>query len=175
MRRDITFKPLSDFPLSDYISLHGDTRVVQHLPLAVGDFNEEVCRSWIKVKQDYWETHGFGPQAVIVNDRFAGWAGLQPELGQAALAIVLKAEYWGAGWYLAKELLQQAFNDHNLPAVSALLPPSRVRLRALARLGFRFIGEVDYDNCTFLHYQLQAECFSRNTCQRKQTTINKND
>jgi hypothetical protein len=37
--------------------------------------------------------------------------------------------------------------------VSILLPPSRTRLRGLAKLGFQLVGELAYEGQRFLKFQ----------------------
>jgi hypothetical protein len=43
--------------------------------------------------QGAWE-EWHGPWAFIVDGKFAGWGGLQPEEGDADLELVLHPDYW---------------------------------------------------------------------------------
>ncbi|MDO3388230.1 GNAT family N-acetyltransferase [Gilvimarinus sp. SDUM040013] len=157
MTKAIRYQPLSSIPLSFYIELHGNPQVLRHLPLAPGGFDELACQRWLAAKEQLWVSAGYAPQAVIVDGEFAGWAGLQPELGEAALAIVLTPKHWGIGLAVARQLLDRAFTALKLSSVCVLLPPSRTRVGALQRFGFELLGDVDYDGSVFKHYRLARQ------------------
>jgi hypothetical protein len=90
----------------------------------------------------------------VVDGRFAGWGGLQPEDGEADLALVLHPHFWGIGRALAGEILRRAFGQMGFESVTVLFPPTRTRIRAILRLGFHPDGEVAIAGERFLRYRL---------------------
>lgn len=69
---------------------------------------------------------------------------------------MLKPECFGLGPRIVNTALEFARGDERIPFVTFLLPPSRTRLRALARLGARFVGEVEQDGARFRKYRLET-------------------
>ena len=93
----LEFKRMSEVAPSEYVALNTNPLVMKQMPLSDDSFDEAVCREWIKGKERIWEEHGYGPWAFIIDDKFAGWGGLQPEEGDADLGLVLHPDYWGMG------------------------------------------------------------------------------
>ena len=148
---------LSKITIADIIALHTDAQVIRHMPLAGGAFGEAECAAWVADKERLWETHGYGPWAFLVDGRFAGWGGLQPEEGEADLALVLFPRYWGHGRTICREIIKRAFGEMSLASITALLPVSRVRTGGMRRLGFEVEGEVSLAGETFVRYRLRAQ------------------
>ncbi len=88
----IEFKRLSKVDTSDIIELMNDPLARRQMPLARDNFGEPECEAFIAAKERLWEEHGYGPWAFIVDGKFAGWGGLQPENGDADLGLVLHAQ-----------------------------------------------------------------------------------
>ena len=101
-----------------------------------------------------WEESGFGPWAFVLDDEFIGWGGLQPEGDDVDLGLVLSRKHWGAGPVLYRRILTYAFEELDVDSVIALLPPSRTRVAALRRLGFREDGEILIEDQRFVRYRL---------------------
>lgn len=156
---ELAFTRLPTVAVRDLVALHGDPRVRRHLPLSSGTFDDAACRRWIAAKEALWARHGYGPWAFLVDGKLAGWGGLQPEHGEPDLALVLAPDYWGWGPAIAREILRRAFGEMGFQSVTALLPPSRVRQRALCRLGFRRDGLLDVGGVVFVRYRLSARAF----------------
>ncbi len=93
----IEFKRLSEVEKPDLIELMNHEAVRRQMPLFAGDFNDSVCDQFIRAKEKLWTEHGYGPWAFFADGSFAGWGGLQPEKGEADLALVLHPDYWGLG------------------------------------------------------------------------------
>ncbi len=70
---------------------------------------------------------------------------------------MLKPDFFGLGMRVYKKAIEFAVADARIPFVTFLLPPSRKNLGALARLGAKFIEEIDYDGAKFLKYRLDTE------------------
>jgi len=96
------------------------------------------------------------PWAFVIDGRFAGWGGLQPENGDADLALVLHPNYWGMGKAIYRRIIDEAFGEMNLNTVTALLPPTRTRIRGLLRLGFIQDGDVVIGQENFIRYRLES-------------------
>ena len=145
---------LGEVAPADLIALMNHPGVRRHMPLAQGDFGPAECAGFVAAKEDLWRTHGYGPWAFLVDGAFAGWGGLQPEDGEADLALVLHPAFWGHGRAVYDRVLAWGFGDLGLPSVTVLLPASRGRAHAVRRLGFRPDGETAVAGARFLRYRL---------------------
>lgn len=152
---EIEFKRLGEIANSDIIELMNNPRVREHMPLANDIFSEIGCDHFIEAKEQLWREHGYGPWAFIIDGQFGGWGGLQPENGEADLALVLHPDCWGIGKKVFREIMDRAFGEMGFEAVTALLPPSRKRIRALAKLGFEEDGELLIGKERFIRYRLR--------------------
>ena len=103
-----------------------------------------------------WAEHGYGPWAILVDGELAGWGGLQPEGDDADLGLVLHPRRWGAGRAIYERMIAYAFGALRADSVIVLLPPSRVRVAGVLRLGFRPDGAVDVGGERFVRYRLTA-------------------
>ena len=119
---NIEFKRLTEVDKNQIIDLMNNDLVRKQMPLVKGDFNENICEKFIDSKELLWIEHGYGPWAFIVNNEFAGWGGIQPENGEADLALVLHPNYWGTGKALYKEIIRRAFGEMELKSITVLFP-----------------------------------------------------
>ena len=138
----------------EIIELMNNPLVRRQMPLLQGEFGMDEYRAFINAKAKLWEEHGFGPQAFLVNGQFAGWGGLQPEDGEADLALVLHPNYWGLGKRIYKIIIEQAFETMKLTSVTVLFPPGRTRIQGFLRLGFQAEDEVEINGQLFVKYRL---------------------
>ncbi|WP_412067201.1 GNAT family N-acetyltransferase [Rubrivirga sp. IMCC43871] len=152
----ILFKRLPAVDPAELIALMNDPRVRRHLPLARGTFGPAECAHFVAAKERLWAEHGYGPWAFEVSGRFAGWGGLQPEGDDVDLGLVLHPAFWGIGRALYARFVATAFEELAALSVVVLLPPSRVRVSGIARLGFRPDGEVNVGGHPFRRYRLTA-------------------
>jgi len=148
------FRRLTEVSPDAIIGLMNDPDVRRHLPLARGHFGISDYERFVATKEQMWEEHGYGPWAFVLGDEFIGWGGLQPEGDDADVGLVLHRAHWGAGKVLYERILGHAFGELGLESVTALLPPSRTRLAALRRLGFREDGQVMIGKERFNRYRL---------------------
>lgn len=151
---NIEFKNLGEIEKSSIIELMNDNLVRRQMPLLKGNFSERDYEKFVASKEKMWEEHGYGPWAFVVNDHFAGWGGIQPDNGEADLALVLHPDYWGLGKILYKKIIHKAFNELGLHSVQVLFPPSRTRVKGLLRLGFKKDKEIQVGNEKFIRYTL---------------------
>lgn len=150
----VTFERLTEISPDLIIALMNDPAVRRHLPLARGDFGPSACQSFVTAKERMWEERGFGPWAFVLDGEFIGWGGLQPEGDDVDVGLVLSRKHWGAGPVLFRSILARAFDELDVDSVIALLPPSRARVAALRRLGFREDGETMIEDQRFIRYRL---------------------
>jgi RimJ/RimL family protein N-acetyltransferase len=152
---DITFHPLSEIPAPQLLGLLSDPDVRRHMPLAGDDWDEPRALDWAKAKDAQWQENGYGPWAIRIDDAFAGWGGFQKEEDEADLGLVLLPSHWGHGATIFRELLRRG-TEMQINNITILLPPSRVRLKGLVRLGFEPAGELEYAGQRFLKFRLRG-------------------
>jgi hypothetical protein len=125
------------------------------MPLAKDSLlDEKQCLAWVKGKEKQWQDHGYGPWAFLVDNKFAGWGGLQYEDGDADLALVLHPQYWGFGKKIFNEIIRRAFNEMGMESITILLPPTRNKLKRIYLLGFEFESEIMLSGELFIKYRL---------------------
>ncbi len=152
---NIEFKKLEDIAKPAILELMNNPLVRRQMPLLQGDFTLQDCEKFVAAKKLMWQEHGFGPWAFVVENTFAGWGGIQPDDGEADLALVLHPNFWGIGKRLYKEIIDRAFNELGLSSVQVLFPPSRTRIKGLLHLGFRKEGELQIGNQPFIKFRLK--------------------
>ena len=150
----IEFKRLSDVNKADLIDLMNDPLVRRQMPLTNDNFSEADCDGFVAAKERLWVEHGYGPWAFVVDGRFVGWGGLQPEHGDVDLAMVLHPRAWGMGKRIYEEIIRRAFGEMGFESVTILFPPSRIRIKGILRLGFQPDGEVEIGGERFIRYRL---------------------
>lgn len=151
----IEFVPLATVPQDQILSLMNNPLVRKHMPLLAQGFSAQDCRAFLQAKQQLWDDHGYGPWAVRVRGRFAGWGGLQREQGDADFALVLHPEFWGWGKKIFLKIRDEAFGRLQLESFTVLLPPSRTNARVVRRLGFVDDGQLTVGEQLFLRFRLQ--------------------
>jgi hypothetical protein len=149
----IVYGKLSDIPVEHMLALVNHPGIVAHMPFA-SPMDEVTCRNWAAAKDAQWQENGYGPWAIHVDGRFVGWGGFQREGDDVDLALVLLPEQWGVGPGIVRDLIGLAWSRFGFASIMCLLPPSRTRLKPLARLGFVADGSVDWDGQTFLRFRM---------------------
>ena len=150
----IEFKRLTEIAESEIIELMKNPLVRRQMPLSRDGFGRSECAAFVAAKEQYWSEHGFGPWAFVIDGRFAGWGGVQPEHGEADVGLVLHPRYWGRGRALFEEIVGRAFGEMGFETVTVLLPPTRTRVKGLLRLGFVEDGELTIEDERFMRYRL---------------------
>lgn len=153
----INTKRLTEIDKASIIELLNHPMIKIHMPLSAENVGDKEYVEFIAAKESIWLKHHFGPLAYLIEDRFIGWAGIQPDGVDFELALVLHPKYWGYGKKIYKELLSYAFDELKLQSLVIYFPPSRTRIKGLLRDGFQIDGEVEYSGCRFIRYRLQAE------------------
>jgi hypothetical protein len=149
-----TVHRLTDIPAETWLPLLNHPEVRRHMPLA-GDmvWTAETATEWVAGKDRQWVENGFGPWALKIDGQFAGWGGFQKEGEDADFGLVVMPGSWGKGFAIARELFALGRPYLGSRTISILLPPSRTRMKGLARLGFVPAGEFDYDGERFLKFR----------------------
>jgi RimJ/RimL family protein N-acetyltransferase len=152
----LTLHRFAEIEPASWLTLLNDRDVHRHMPLS-GDtvWTEAMVADWAAGKDAQWTQNGYGPWALKLDGTFIGWGGFQKEGGEADFGLVLLPAHWGQGVMLFRELLARGRAELPLDPVSILLPPSRVRMKGLARLGFEPAGERSYDGHRFLKFRLR--------------------
>jgi len=155
-RTDIEFRRLTDVSTADIVELMNQPSLRQFMPLLQEGFCDADCAAFVLAKESLWHDHGYGPWGFYVGGQFAGWGGLQPENGEPDLAIVLHPRFWGLGRRLFEEIIGRAFGEMGFETVTALLPPSRTRVKGMTRLGFYRDGELEINGEMFVRFRLDS-------------------
>ena len=151
---EVVFARLFEVAPAEIVALMNDPQVRRQLPLAKGEFTLDACARFVEGKERMWDEAGYGPWAFLVDDRFVGWGGLQPEGGDADIGLILGRDGWGLGRQIYERVLTFAFDELGLDSVIALLPPTRKRGGGLKRLGFEEDGELVIGGERFVRFRL---------------------
>lgn len=157
--KKIEWKHLGEIERSEIIDLMNLPLVRRQMPLLKGEFTKTDCDAFIQAKETMWQEAGFGPWAFVVDGQFAGWGGVQPDDGEADLALVLHPNFWGLGKQLYRLIVAKAFNELKVESIQVLFPPSRERVQGLLRLGFVQENEVTIGDEQFIRYRLDLRTF----------------
>lgn len=153
----IEFKRLAEVDPADIIKLMNHPLVRRQMPLTKDNFGADDATAFVAAKEALWVEHGYGPWAFYIDDKFAGWGGLQPEEGEADLAMVLHPDDWGMGKLLYDKIIECAFGEMGFTSITILFPPTRTRIKGILRLGFKPDGELTIGGERFIRYRLSKE------------------
>jgi RimJ/RimL family protein N-acetyltransferase len=148
----LTVHRFSEIAAANWVHLLNDPDVRRHMPLGSDGWTEASAMAWAAGKDAQWAVNGYGPWALKLEGRFAGWGGFQKEDGDADFGLVLLPAFWGHGMAIGRDLLARGW-QMGLESVTFLLPPSR-RMAGLSRLGFVPDGEMDYDGHRFVRFRM---------------------
>jgi len=154
--RDIAFTRLSAIPPDEIVAHMSDPRVAEHMPLLTCLWDRAAATAFVADKEARWRRDGLGHWAILRDGRYVGWGGFQMEGDEWDFGLVLRPDAFGLGTSIARKALEFARCDGRIPYVTFLLPPSRRRLGALARLGAQPVGEVDYGGARFRKFRLET-------------------
>lgn len=153
---EITFVRLSEVELDDIVAHMSDPRVAEHMPLLTPEWNAAGAAKFVATKEACWARDGLGHWAILSNGHYVGWGGFQKEGDEWDFGLVLAPDAFGLGTRISRMAIEFAEADERIAFVTFLLPPSRKNLRALERLGARYVGEIDYDGAIFRKYRLET-------------------
>lgn len=153
----ITFARLTEVPPDLLVAHMSDPRMAEHMPLLTEPWDIAVAKRFVTAKEATWQRDGLGHWAILADGSYVGWGGFQKEGDEWDFGLVLRPDAFGLGAAITRAALDFARADPRIAFVTFLLPPSRRNLGALARLGVRFVGEVDHAGATFRKYRLEME------------------
>lgn len=149
-----TFMPLRDAPSDELAALLNDPRVTRHMPLA-----QEVDIAWVDTwknqKSALWPNPDFGPWAVYLDNKLAGWVGLQPDGdGEVELAVVLNTWAWSNGLRIANRALVRWRQIDPASPINLYFPTSRPVDLIAERLGLEIIDRAEFAGHEFVKLRL---------------------
>lgn len=153
---EITFVRLSEIDPALIAEHMSDPRMAEHMPLLTFRWSDEMTRHFIEAKEATWARDGLGHWAILADGEYAGWGGFQKEGAEWDFGLVLTPAAFGLGARITRKALAFARRDARIPFVTFLLPPSRKKLGALARMGARYIGEATHSGSMFLKFRLET-------------------
>lgn len=153
---EIRFVRLREIAPDEIAEHMSDPRVVEHMPLATGDWDRWRCEAFVASKEEFWRHDGLGHWAILYDGVYVGWGGFQKESGEWDFGLVLKSDCFGLGGRIVRKALAFARADKRIPFVTFLLPPSRKNLRGLERLGAQIVGQVTHAGCLFHKFRLDT-------------------
>ncbi len=155
--RKLTFTRLPDISPDEIIGHMSDARIAEHMPLLTYKWDQYKVTEFVAAKEAYWHRDGLGHWAILYNNIYVGWGGFQKEGGEWDYGLVLKPDFFGLGALISKKAIEFAVANEQIPFVTFLLPTSRKKLKGLAKLGARFVEEIEYDGAQFLKYRLDTK------------------
>ncbi len=157
MKRKIFFARLPQIERNEIIAHMSDPRVAEHMPLLNFEWNMQAVDKFVASKEERWRHDRLGHWAILSNKKYVGWGGFQKEGDEWDFGLVLKPKSFGLGPQILKKAIEFARADQRIPFITFLLPPSRKNLGALARIGARFVHEIEYEGAKFLKYRLETK------------------
>ena len=153
----ITFSRLSTIPAEEIVAHMSDPALAAHMPLLEGTWDARRAADFVAMKEARWEQDGLGHWAILADGTYVGWGGFQLEEADWDYGLVLRPSAFGLGMRITDQALAFARGDARIPSVTFLLPPTRTKLGALARMGAHFEGEVTLDGALFRKYRLATD------------------
>lgn len=154
---EITVTRLPEIAPDEIIAHMSDPRIAAHMPLLTFTWDRHRLDAFVATKEACWQRDGLGHWAFLADGAYVGWGGFQKEGEEWDFGLVLRPQNFGLGMKIAKQSLDFARADARIPYVTFLLPPSRRKQGALARLGARAMGEVDHEGERFLKFRLDTD------------------
>lgn len=152
----LTFTRLSDISPDEIAAHMSDVRVAEHMPLLTSEWDRHTVAEFVATKEECWRRDGLGHWAILCDGAYVGWGGFQKEGDEWDYGLVLKPDFFGLGARISRKAIDFAIADERIPFVTILLPPSRQKFGALARLGAKFVETVEYKGVQFLKYRLDT-------------------
>ncbi|WP_319530089.1 GNAT family N-acetyltransferase [uncultured Cohaesibacter sp.] len=152
----LRFTRLSRISVEELLSHMSDPRVAEHMPLMPESWALESIQDFVAAKEACWHRDSLGHWAFLWDGVYIGWGGFQLEAGEWDYGLVLRPEHFGKGMAITRQALAFAKSDERIDFVTFLLPPTRLRLGALKRLGARQVGSVTYDGQEFRKFRLET-------------------
>ncbi|MGZ5905971.1 MAG: GNAT family N-acetyltransferase [Reyranella sp.] len=144
----LTLRPLVPADAEAYAAMRFHPQVVKWLPPAAGD-PAAMGRSTIERFAAGWQTRGYGPWGVFLEERLIGHGGLNyvPEFSETEVLWALHPDAWGHGYAteMARAALAYGFDTLGLDPIFAMtLPDNHASQAVMKRLGLTYRRKVEY-------------------------------
>ncbi len=153
---EIAFTALQDVAQAEILAHMADPRVVEHLPLLTGAFDQALLETFLAAKAEGWARDGLGHWAILSDGAYVGWGGFEKEEDGWDFGLVLTAEAFGLGLKITRKALAVARGDARIARVTFLLAPSRRSFGALKRMGARPVGEITHAGQVFRKFEIDT-------------------
>ncbi len=141
----------------DILAHMSSDSVSKHMPLLTFQFNQDRLIQFIANKEKYWSRDGLGHWAFLCNGIYIGWGGFQKEADEWDFGLVLRPEYYGLGIAITKAAIEYAQRSERIPFITFLLPYSRRNIKAIERLGARYVGDTTHAGIQFKKFYLDTK------------------
>ncbi|MFM7140070.1 MAG: hypothetical protein ACKOXS_07240 [Actinomycetes bacterium] len=143
------FKSLNEPSISEWLELFNDQKVKKHMPLADFSVDEDWIQSWIAKKLDSSKETPFEISSIWVEDKFAGWGGIQADGENFEVAIVLRPQYWGFGLEIYCNYINEYKNSGLANPLLVYLPLTRKIDGIKKRLNFIELPNIQISGIEF--------------------------
>jgi len=126
------YEKMKDINPDYFISVLNDKKIRNHL-VAHGLFDSFTIREWVKEKTKYDNMQGCRLRAIIVDNKLAGWCGIQKDNENYEIAMVISKTYWGLGTLVFRDLRSWA-NELGHNEVTVHLLETRPEYRFLTKV-----------------------------------------
>ncbi|NCP64067.1 MAG: GNAT family N-acetyltransferase [Paraglaciecola sp.] len=134
---EIQFKPLCDVDLNELSNILNKQKIRIHL-IQHDQFNAESINAWVNEKIRVDQQPGCRVRAVFIDEKLAGWCGIQPDGDSYEVAIVIDDQYWGTGLTIFKQVMQWA-TEFGLERVMIHLLETRKNYKFLNKMAVKKI------------------------------------
>jgi len=100
----IAYVKFNEINYVQFMSLLNKQKIRKHL-MEHNTFDEKTTKEWIESKIKVNSSHGCRVRAILIENRLAGWCGIQLEDGKYEIAIVIDEDYWGLGNQIFKDIM----------------------------------------------------------------------
>ncbi len=158
-----TLRPFTKADAENLIPILGSEAVMRYSMTGVMDLPtiSSTINGWISL----YESHEFGPWAVVHQGQLIGYAGLDSrvveEIEQIQITFRLAEGHWGQGFAteLAIAIRDYAFTKLQLPEIIAIIDPeNRASLRTISKVGMQFEKTVIYGGLSLHMYKVAISC-----------------
>ena len=134
---EIQFKPLCDVDLNELSNILNKQKIRIHR-IQHDQFNAESINAWVNEKIRVDQQPGCRVRAVFIDEKLAGWCGIQPDGDSYEVAIVIDDQYWGTGLTIFKQVMQWA-TEFGLERVMIHLLETRKNYKFLNKMAVKKI------------------------------------
>ena len=130
--KQITYIALADTDRTALLALMNHETLRAHLvdhPL----FTPETLEIWVSDKTEVSAADGCRVRGILIDDKLAGWCGIQPDDDGFELAIVISSSYWGSGLKVFRDMIGWARELGHKEVLFHLLETRR-KYRALEKM-----------------------------------------